>query len=196
MALTLPLFVLLAVTPGSALRLFGSEFGAGRTALLILLIGQLVNVATGTVGFILIMVGRTGWDLVVYAASVVFDIGAAILLIGGLELGMEGAAIAGALTMALSKLARLGLVWKFVRVQPFDRHYARLGIPTAAALAAGIAVHLALSSAAWPVDLFGTGAAVALAYFGILLAVGLPPAEKRAALKLASALTGRSAAPR
>src|SRR5918996_393547 len=55
MAATLPLFVVLAVTPSSALRLFGSEFGAGRTALLILLLGQLVNVATGTVGFVLIM---------------------------------------------------------------------------------------------------------------------------------------------
>ena len=192
MALTLPIFVVLAVTPGSALRLFGSEFGAGRSALLILLIGQLVNVATGTVGFILIMVGRTGWDLVVYAASVVFDVGAAILLIGGLDLGMEGAAVAGALTMGLSKMARLWLVWKFVRVQPFDRQYSRLAFPTMAALAAGIATHLVLGSTSWPVDLLGTGAVVGLVYFGVLLAVGLPPKEKRAALRLASAALGRA----
>ncbi|MGH2692248.1 MAG: MATE family efflux transporter [Actinomycetota bacterium] len=192
MAATLPLFILLAVTPGSALRLFGSEFGQGKTALLILLLGQLVNVATGTVGFILIMVGRTGWDLVVYAASLVLDIAAAVLLIGGLELGMEGAAIAGALTMALSKLARLGLVWKFVHVQPFDRQYARLAIPTLAALAAGVATHLLLASTSWPVDLLGTGLVVGLVYFGVLLAAGLPPKEKRAALRLASAALGRA----
>jgi O-antigen/teichoic acid export membrane protein len=192
MALTLPLFVLLAVTPGSALRLFGSEFGQGKTALLILLLGQLVNVATGTVGFILIMVGRTGWDLVVYAGSLVFDIAAAVLLIGGLELGMEGAAIAGALTMALSKLARLALVWKFVHVQPFDRQYARLGIPTFAALAAGVATHLLLAGTSWPVDLLGTGIAVGVVYFAVLVAAGLPPKEKRAALRLASAALGRA----
>lgn len=192
MALTLPLFVVLAVTPGSALRLFGSEFGQGSTALLILLLGQLVNVATGTVGFILIMVGRTGWDLLVYAASLVFDIGAAVLLIGGLELGMEGAAIAGALTIALSKLARLWLVWRFVHVQPFDRQYARLGIPTLAALAAGVATHLVLAGNAWPVDLLGTGAVVGVVYFAILLSFGLPPAERRAALRLASAGLGRA----
>jgi O-antigen/teichoic acid export membrane protein len=192
MALTLPIFVLLAVTPGSALRLFGSEFGQGRTALLILLLGQLVNVATGTVGFILIMVGRTGWDLVVYAGSVAFDIAAAVLLIGGMGLGMEGAAIAGAVTMALSKLARLWLVWRFVDIQPFDRQYARLAIPTLAALAAGVATHLVLGDASWPVDLLGTGAAVGVAYFGVLLAAGLPPAERRAALRLASAALGRA----
>ena len=191
MAATLPLFVVLAVTPASALRLFGSEFGQGRLALLILLLGQLVNVATGTVGFILIMVGRTGWDLVVYAVSVAFDIVAAVLLISGLGLGMEGAAIAGALTMALSKLARLWLVWRFVHIQPFDRQYARLGIPTAVALAVGVVAHLLLVDLGWQIDLLGTGAAVAVAYFGVLVAVGLPPAERRAALRLASVVLRR-----
>ena len=191
MAATLPLFVVLAVTPASALRLFGSAFGAGQTALLILLLGQLVNVATGTVGFILIMVGRTGWDLVVYALSVAFDIGAAMLLISGLGLGMEGAAVAGAVTMALSKLARLWLVWRFVGIQPFDLQYARLAIPTAVAVAAGIGAHLLLEDLGWQIDLVGTGAVVAVAYLGALVAFGLPPAEKRAALQLASVLTGR-----
>ena len=191
MAVTLPMFVVLAVTPGSALRLFGSDFGQGRTALLILLLGQLVNVATGTVGFILIMVGRTGWDLVVYAGSIAFDVAAAVMLIGGLELGMEGAAIAGALTMALSKLARLWLVWKFVNIQPFDRQYARLAIPTLAGLAAGVATHLLLADGSWPVDLVGTGVAVGVVYFGVLLAAGLPQKERRAALRLASAALGR-----
>jgi O-antigen/teichoic acid export membrane protein len=191
MAATLPLFVVLAVTPGSALRLFGAEFGAGRTALLILLLGQLVNVATGAVGFVLIMVGRTGWDLVVYAGSVALDIGAAVLLIGGLGLGMEGAAIAGAMTMALSKLARLWLVWRFVRIQPFDRDYARLAVPTMAAFAVGVAVHLLLSDAAWPVDLVGTGLAAAAAYVPVLLAAGLPATERRMVFRLAGAVLGR-----
>jgi O-antigen/teichoic acid export membrane protein len=191
MAATLPLFVVLAVTPGSALRLFGSEFGAGRTALLILLLGQLVNVATGTVGFVLIMAGRTGWDLVVYALSVAFDIGAAVLLIGGLGMGMEGAAVAGALTMALSKLARLWMVWRFVHIQPFDRDYARLAVPTAAAFAVGVVAHLLLRGSAWPVDLVGTGLAASAAYFPALLAAGLPGAERRMALRLAAVALGR-----
>jgi O-antigen/teichoic acid export membrane protein len=191
MGATLPLFVVLAVTPSSALRLFGSEFGAGQTALLILLLGQLVNVATGTVGFVLIMVGRTGWDLVVYAASVAFDVAVAVLLIAGLSLGMEGAAIAGALTMALSKLARLWLVWRFVRIQPFDRDYARLVIPTGAAFAAGIAAHLLLRSGTWPVDLVGTGVVVLIVYVPVLLLAGLPRVERRTALRLGSAVLSR-----
>jgi hypothetical protein len=78
-----------------------------------------------------------------------------------------------------------------VHIQPFDRQYARLGFPTLAALAAGIGAHLVLNGMGWQVDLLGTGAVVALAYFGVLIAAGLPPAEKRAALRLASSITRR-----
>jgi O-antigen/teichoic acid export membrane protein len=191
LAVTLPLFIVLAVTPASALQLFGAEFGAGADALAILLLGQLVNVATGTVGFILIMVGRTGWDLVVYAASVAFDIAAAVLLISGLDLGIVGAAIAGASTMALSKLARLYLVWRFVRIQPYTRDYLLLLAPTAAGFAAGIAVHLSLRGGSWPVDLVGTAAAASLAYLGVLLLWGLPSGERGTIRRLAGAVVGR-----
>ena len=193
MAATLPLFIVLAVTPGSALQLFGGEFGAGQIALLILLFGQLVNVATGSVGFVLIMVGRTGWDLVVYAGSVALDIAVAVALIP--VLGMEGAAVAGAVTMALSKLARLALVWRFVRIQPFDRSYARLVLPTGAGFAAGWGGHLLIGGASWPVDLVVTGACAAIAYLVVLLVAGLPPAERRAISKLVAAVRGRASAP-
>jgi O-antigen/teichoic acid export membrane protein len=189
LAATLPLFIVLAVAPAAALRLFGGEFGAGATALNILLLGQLVNVATGTVGFILIMVGRTGWDLVVYAASVVLDVAAAWLLIPGL--GMEGAAVAGALTMALSKVARLYLVWRFVRIQPYDRHYILLLIPAAVAFLAGLGVHVALDGGPWQVDLVGTAVAVTVVYGVVLLLAGLPATERRTVGRVLSAVLGR-----
>jgi O-antigen/teichoic acid export membrane protein len=189
MAATLPLFLVLVITPASALRLFGEEFGGGQTALLILLLGQLVNVATGAVGFVLIMVGRTGWDLVVYAGSVALDIAVAVALIP--VLGMEGAAVAGAVTMTVSKMARLGLVWRFVRVQPFDRDYLRLAVPAGAGLAAGWATHLAVTGASWPVDLVATGAVAGAVYGVVLYLAGLPPAERRVAGRLAAALVGR-----
>lgn len=189
MAATLPLFIVLAIAPASALRLFGAEFGAGQVALLILLLGQLANVATGAVGFVLIMVGRTGWDLLVYAGSVALDVAVAVALIP--VLGMEGAAVAGAVTMALSKVARLGLVWRFVRIQPFDRDYLRLAVPTAAGLAAGIVAHLLVAEGPWQLDLVLTGAAAGAAYLIALYAGGLPPGEKRAAGSLISAVLGR-----
>ena len=189
LAASLPLFIVLAVAPAAALRLFGAEFGAGATALNILLLGQLVNVATGTVGFILIMVGRTGWDLVVYAASVALDVAVALLLIPGM--GMEGAAVAGAVTMVLSKVARLYLVWRFLRIQPYDRHYLLLLIPTVAAFLAGLVTHLVLEGGPWQVDLLGTALAVTVAYVAALLLAGLPASERRTVTRVFSAVLGR-----
>jgi O-antigen/teichoic acid export membrane protein len=185
---TLPIFIVLAVAPGPALRLFGEEFGAGRTALLILLGGQLVNVATGSVGFILIMVGRTGVDLAVNGAAVALSAGSAAFLVP--RYGIEGAAAAGALALALSNLTRLALVWRYLGIQPFTAAYVRLAIPAGVGLIAAWLVHLALRGAAWQADLAGTAVVAALAYGVALVAAGLPNRERSAVLSvLRSAVT-------
>jgi O-antigen/teichoic acid export membrane protein len=179
---TIPLLLLLLVVPGPILLIFGSSFHSGTAALRILLIGQIVNVAVGSVGFILIMVGRTGWDLAVYAGSFALDLGMAFALAP--HLGTKGAAVAQAVTLAVSNAARLWLVWRFVRIQPFNRHYARLAIPAGAGLVAMVAVHWALRHSAWPVDLAATGVVGSLAYVAALLGWGLTPAERAALRRL------------
>ena len=178
LAATIPAFLLLVIAPDSALRVFGSRFEGGQTALLILLAGQFVNVATGSVGFVLIMVGRTGWDLVVYAASLALNLGLAFWLCP--RYGIEGAAIANAVTFALSKWARLALVKRFVRIQPYDSHYARLLGPSLAAALVMWALHSVVPGEGLA-DLVTTGTAGALAYGVTYWAVGLTPAERRGA---------------
>jgi len=175
---TLPLLLLLLIAPGPVLQIFGGDFRSGTGSVRILLIGQTVNVAVGSVGFILIMVGRTGWDLVVYAASFLVDLAVAFALAP--HLGAEGAAIAQATTMVVSNTGRLYLVWRFVHIQPFNRHYARLAIPAAAGAAVMLAVHLVASRVSWPVDLVATGVVGTLAYVAVLLAAGLTPTERNA----------------
>jgi O-antigen/teichoic acid export membrane protein len=175
---TVPILLLLIIVPGPILKIFGGNFQSGTAALRILLVGQAVNVAVGSVGFILIMVGRTGWDLVVYAASFLIDLGLSFVLAP--RLGAEGAATAQAVTLVISNTARLWLVWRFVHIQPFNRHYFRLAIPASLTAAAMVAVHVALRHGSWPVDLVGTGAVGGGVYFVTLLAFGLAPAERRA----------------
>jgi O-antigen/teichoic acid export membrane protein len=187
---TIPLLLVLLVAPGPVLQVFGSRFDAGTTALRILALGQLVNVGVGSVGFILIMVGRTGWDLAVYAATFALDLGVALAL--SPALGVEGAAIAQAATMVASNGARLYLVWRFVGIQPFDRRYLRLALPALAAAAAMVPVHLGLAGARWAVDLVATGLAGAAVYGTVLVLAGITPSERRAA----AAVLGRGAAPR
>jgi O-antigen/teichoic acid export membrane protein len=176
LAATIPAFLLLLIAPEPALRLFGSEFTGGKAALLLLLAGQFVNVATGSVGFVLIMVGRTGWDLLVYAGSLLIDLALAVWLCS--RYGMEGAAVANAVTFALSKWARLALVRRFVRIQPYDWAYARLLLPSAAAAAAMWLVHGTVPSEKWLLDLLATALAGTVSFGVVFLAAGLTAAER------------------
>jgi O-antigen/teichoic acid export membrane protein len=128
-------------------------------------------------------VGRTGWDLTVYASSFAVDLGVAFWLAPGL--GAKGAAIAQAVTLVVANAARLYLVWRFVHIQPFNRYYARLAIPAAAGGAVMVGMHVLLRHGAWPVDLVGTGIVGSLAYAAVLLATGLTPTERTAMVRIA-----------
>ena len=174
-AATMPVFLLLAVAPDDVLRIFGSEFSGGEAALLLLAAGQLINIATGSVGFVLIMVGRTGWDLLVYAGSLVMNLGLAFWLCP--KYGLEGAAVANAATFAASKWARLALVKRFVRIQPYDRDYWRLVPPSLTGLAVMYLIHQVVPGG-FLVDLLATGVGGTAAYLGVYLVMGLTEAEK------------------
>ena len=193
LAATMPAFILLAVAPGPVLRVFGSDFSStqAEAALLIIILGQFVNMATGSVGFVLIMVGRTGWDLAVYAASLALNLGLAFWLCP--EYGLVGAAIANAVTFALSKWARLVLVKRFVRIQPYDRQYGRLVAPSLAAAAVMWVVHTAIDGDGL-VNLVSTAVAGTAAYGVVYLLFGLTEAEKRGAKRAIEMIKGRLAA--
>ena len=155
-----------------------------------LIIGMIVPVLVGTVGFILIMVGRTGWDLLVYVASFAIDIGVAYVLIP--SVGIRGAAIAQALTLWFSASARLFLVRRFVRIWPFDRSFLRLIPPTAIGAAVMLGASVVIPTEKWLVNLVGASALGVGAYAVALVAVGLKPGERRALLSVAKRLAGRA----
>jgi O-antigen/teichoic acid export membrane protein len=187
---TIPIVLLMLVAPGPILQIFGGKtFTGGTTELRILLIGQSVNVSVGAAGFVLIMAGFTGWDLVVYASSFLLDIVLAVALVP--HLGVEGAAISQTITVAASNALRLWLVWRFVRIHPYDARYARLLIPAALTGAAMAGAHLALAKAAWPADLLGTAVAGGIVYLPAILAFGLTAGERGT---IAAFLRGRRAA--
>lgn len=186
---TIPLLLLFMIAPAAVLKVFGGSYDAGTSWLRVLLIGQAVNVSVGAAGFVLIMVGRTGWDLLVYALSFALDLVIAILLVP--HLGPMGAAIAQTTALVVSNSLRLWLVWRFVRIQPYDRYYARLLIPTAVGAVVMVAVHSVTAGPKWAVDLLATGVIGGTAYYLAFLFFGLTPGEKRGALKMIGRVTGR-----
>jgi O-antigen/teichoic acid export membrane protein len=189
LAATIPVLLVLAIVPEPVLRIFGTEFTEGADALRILIIGMIVPVMVGTVGFILIMAGRTGWDLAVYLGGFAIDIGVALALAGPSSLGIRGAAIAQALTLSFSAVARLLLVRHFLGIWPFDRAWGRLVVPTlVGALTMGLA-HAVIPNEKWVLDLLVSAALGAGAYGAAMLVIGLSPTERESVARL---IRGRS----
>jgi O-antigen/teichoic acid export membrane protein len=191
LAATIPVLLVLAIMPGPVLRIFGAEFVQGETALRILIVGMIVPVMVGTVGFILIMAGRTGWDLLVYVGGFAIDVGLALALARPDALGIEGAAIAQAATLTFSAVARLLLVRRFLGIWPFEGSYLRLVAPTVIGGAIMAGAHAVLPEAQWLVNLVLSAALGTAAYVVALLAVGLQPNERATAFRMAGKVVGR-----
>jgi len=109
-----PLALMLAL-PRLILLLFGSEFAIGATALQILAVGQFINVATGSVGFLLSMTGHEKLlrNNVLIAAVTTLALGVTLTP----SHGIMGAAVATACGVALQNF--LG-VWQVRRVLGFN----------------------------------------------------------------------------
>jgi O-antigen/teichoic acid export membrane protein len=96
------------------LLLFGRDFTGGQTPLTILCIGQLVNAAMGSVGYLLIMTGH-GRDAAVGIAA-----GAGVnLLLSALLIphwGVNGAAAASAIGLIVWNVVLAVFVWKRIGI--------------------------------------------------------------------------------
>jgi O-antigen/teichoic acid export membrane protein len=188
---TVPLLLLFLIAPAPVLHVFGGAYGSGSAWLRVLLIGQIVNVSVGAAGFVLIMAGRTGWDLAVYASAFLIDLLVAIILVP--HLGPVGAAVAQSIALVFSNTVRLWLVWRFVHIQPYDRYYAKLLIPTAIGAVAMLGIHSVLSGPKWGLDLLGTAFVGGVIYYVAFVAFGLTPPEKAMVARVVGKFTGRGA---
>jgi O-antigen/teichoic acid export membrane protein len=179
LAATLPLLIVLFVAAGDVLRAFSPRFEVGEEALRILLVGQAFNVATGSVGFILIMTGFTGVDLVDNTVGVAVLVALAAGLTAAF--GIEGTAAASAVSIAGLNGVRLLQVRRRIGIQPYERSYIGLALPGGAALLAAFGAHALMADQAWWLSLGATALAGLVAYL-MLLPVVLP-AEERAFIR-------------
>jgi O-antigen/teichoic acid export membrane protein len=115
LAIASPLLLAFTLAPGPVMRLFGPEFVAGAPLLVILALGQFVNVATGSVGYLLMMTGHEKLmrNSVAIAAALNLVLNLVLVPIAG----TLGAAIATAISLATLNLvatyyswSRLGIV--------------------------------------------------------------------------------------
>jgi O-antigen/teichoic acid export membrane protein len=120
--LSIPFFLIIALTPGEMMSvIFGPEYLAGSQVLLILITGQMINVASGSPGQILIMTGnQLAWmrlSLMMLLLSLLLN----ILLTP--VIGLNGSAIATAIGMGGLNVFGLIVTWKRLKMWPYDMRY-------------------------------------------------------------------------
>jgi len=133
--LCLPLFVVIAVDPAGLLTLLmGSSYAAGAMPMLILAVGQMINLSTGAVGLLLVMSGRQNWWLAASAGALALNVSLNVVFIP--RYGLEGAAVAT--TLSLAGLFGSGLIMArtSMRLWPYDRSTLRLAIAALVTVAA------------------------------------------------------------
>lgn len=127
-AMASPLLVLCLVFPGWVLNWFGEGFSEGAMLLRIIAIGQLVNVATGSVGHLLNMTGHE--RLMRNIALVCSSLGLASFFVLIPPLGALGAALALAFVLIVQNLVAMYFVWRRLDVWtlPGPNWLARVGV--------------------------------------------------------------------
>jgi O-antigen/teichoic acid export membrane protein len=113
-ALTVAVGISLFAEP--ILGLFGPEFTAAKWAMIMLAIGQLVNVGAGSVGYLLNMTGHHNQCAFVVGCSAVLNLG--LNWIGIPQFGILGAALATAISMSLWNVWLNRLVVKYLNIDP------------------------------------------------------------------------------
>lgn len=105
-----PMLLVCLAVPGWVLGWFGEGFDAGESLLRIIALAQLVNVATGSVGFLLSMTGHETLMRNIALTCNAFGLLAFFVLIP--VLGALGAAIALAFVLVVQNLVAMYFVWK------------------------------------------------------------------------------------
>lgn len=115
-ATALPVVVGLIVFREQALGVFGPEFTSGGTALLILVVGELLSVACGSVTFAMAMTGHERALARTTIASVVLNVALGLALIPAF--GIEGVAIARAVSTVGLNLVLVWQLWRREGISP------------------------------------------------------------------------------
>jgi O-antigen/teichoic acid export membrane protein len=118
-ALNWPVYLALITFGPALLAVFGRGFGGGQVVLVILSATMLVATAVGPVDVVLLMGGRSTWNLL----NTVVSLGANLALNFVLtpRYGLAGAAVAFAVGILLNNLIPLVQVWWFLRLHPFGQ---------------------------------------------------------------------------
>jgi O-antigen/teichoic acid export membrane protein len=124
MAASLPLYFLMAIYAPLLVKIFGPAFESGQHALIVLSLAMCLSMMVGPVMAVLLMGGRSAWNIVDVTTALVLNIGANVVLVP--RFGITGAAVAYGASILVFNALPLAQVFHWWRLHPFDRGHALL----------------------------------------------------------------------
>ena len=163
---TLPLAIVCLAFGRNVLAVFGPEFVVGYPVLVILVVAQLWNVATGPVGTTLVMTGGERAEILASALGATVTIAGYAVAIP--RWGAEGASASLGAGIFVSNLYRLLVVKRRMGLSPFSRAHLAMILPTGAAVAVALAVRAAFGEASGGLSCLVVGTAAVGAVYGLI----------------------------
>jgi O-antigen/teichoic acid export membrane protein len=184
--IALPVCLVEVLFARDILEIVGNEFANGAAALMVLALGQLINVGTGTTANLQAMAGYAKITLLNSVFLISMSIALDLLLIPRFD--VLGAAIAAMTSLATVNLLRLWQIRKNIGLVPYDRSFLR---PIAAAVPAGVmAMLLPVPHLADVVELAVRALILGAVYVGMLFAFGFEPVDREIGRAVAARARG------
>ena len=117
--ITWPIFGICIALASTYLGIFGPGYHRGTTAVVLLAVAMLFSYACGPVDSVLIMAGKTAWNLGTTLLALALNIGLDVALIP--RFGISGAAVGWCAAIVATNLLPLALAWLRLGLHPFGR---------------------------------------------------------------------------
>jgi O-antigen/teichoic acid export membrane protein len=121
MMVSWPVYVVFIIFPVVVLGIFGHRYTAGAASLVVLSVAMLVSLGTGNVTVVLLMGGKSSWNVVNALAALAVNVGLNLVLLP--RIGILGAAIAWAASIVVDNVAAVIEVWLLLHLRPFGPGY-------------------------------------------------------------------------
>jgi O-antigen/teichoic acid export membrane protein len=180
---SMPIFIVIALAPRQTLAaLFGGSYADAALPMVVLAVGQMLNVATGAVGPLLMMAGQQRLWMRLALAALVLNMAVCVVAIP--RLGITGAALSTSLCLGAMYSFAVIRAKDLLGLWPYHRRYLK-GL-VAAACTAVVVLGLSTALRQWRAEFlaFTLLVASAVCFAGALLALRLD-AEDRALLEVA-----------
>jgi O-antigen/teichoic acid export membrane protein len=116
-----PVYVIFIIFPAVVLGIFGHRYATGAASLVVLSLAMLVSLGTGNVTVVLLMGGKSSWNVLNALSALTVNVVLNLVLLP--HLGILGAAIAWAASIVLDNLAAVIEVWLLLHLRPFGPGY-------------------------------------------------------------------------